>query len=236
MIGGGDDEKGAGDAARFFDDDDSSYFVVGFKVCLDEGDHWMNRLATWATGRAVYDDRIEFSGQISHAEILVRDDDRGDSAEWVRYSILKRRGVLGRDEVTGKRVIRWVPASVHGIVTNLNAVRNYRFYRINTTKGNARKARAFLERERKKESGFNFWGYLLNFAFPFKIGKNHAREAKTNEKNAWFCTELVVCALQAARLEPALSLRACAISPNDLHALMERGGWGSVIFAKTFLR
>lgn len=217
------------------DDDDPSFFVVGFKVVLDDGDHWMNRLATWGTGRAVFDERIEFSGQISHAEILVRDDAEG-SGEWMRYSILKRKGIIGRDEVTGKRTIRWMPASVHGIVTYLNAVNNYRFYRINTTKENARKAREFLERERDKGSGFNFWGYLLNFIFPFKIGTNHVREAKTREKNKWFCTELVVCAMQAAGVDAVLPLRACAISPNDLHALIERGVGKHIFSSEFFLK
>lgn len=204
-------------------------------MCLDENDHWMNRLATWGTGRAAFDTRIEFSGQISHAEILVRDDDAGDSAEWTRYSILKRKGVIGRDTVTGKRTIRWMPASVHGIATSLNAVNNYRFYRINTTKGNTRRARRFLEREREKESGFNFWGYLFNFIFPFKIGTNHVRESKTREKNKWFCTELVVCAMQAARIDATLPLRACAISPNDLHAFIEKTGVGQHVVSKMFL-
>ena len=159
------------------DDDDPAFFVVGFKVCLDENDHWMNRLATWGTGRAVFDDRIEFSGQISHAEILVRDDDALNNSEWIRYSILKRRGVVGRDAVTGKRTIRWIPASVHGISTSLNAVNNYRFYRIDTTRGNARRAREFLENERRKESGFNFWGYLLNF----DQDRNEPRERREDE-------------------------------------------------------
>ena len=232
--GGGPSSAGEGHGDR--DDDDPAFFVVGFKVCLDEGDHWMNRLATWGTGRAVFDDRIEFSGQISHAEILVRDDDAAnDSGEWIRYSIPKRRGVVGRDAVTGKRTIRWMPASVHGIATSLNAVNNYRFYRIDTTRGNARRAREFLERERRKESGFNFWGYLLNFVLPVKIGTNHVRDAKTRGKNKWFCTELVVCAMQAAMVDATLPLRACAISPNDLHAFIEKTGVGRHVLSATFL-
>lgn len=225
-----------GDDDVRIDDDDPSYFVVGFKVVLDEGDHWMNRLATWGTGRAAYDPRIQFSGQISHAEILVRASDDDASSEWVRYSILKRKGIVGRDEVTGKRKIRWVPASVHGVVTTLNAVNNYRFYRVNTTRGNVRKARAFLENERLKESGFNLLGYLFNFAFPFKFGLRHAREAKRREKNRWFCTELVVCAMQVAGVDAVLPLRACAVSPNDLHAFMERHGVGRHVPSTTFLR
>lgn len=229
-----DELEGNGDVR--IDDDDPSYFVVGFKVVLDEGDHWMNRLATWGTGRAAYDPRIRFSGQISHAEILVRASDDDASSEWVRYSILKRKGVVGRDEVTGKRTIRWVPASVHGVVTTLNAVNNYRFYRVNTTRGNVRKARAFLENERLKESGFNLLGYLFNFAFPFKFGLRHAREAKRREKNRWFCTELVVCAMQVAGVDAVLPLRACAVSPNDLHAFMERHGVGRHVPSTTFLR
>ena len=233
--GGGNSSFGEGYVNR--DDDDPAFFIVGFKVCLDDSDHWMNRLATWGTGRAVFDDRIEFSGQISHAEILMRDDDAlNNSGEWIRYSILKRRGVVGRDAVTGKRTIRWMPASVHGISTSLNAVNNYRFYRIDTTRGNARRAREFLENERRKESGFNFWGYLLNFALPIKVGTNHVRDAKSREKNKWFCTELVVCAMQAAMVDATLPLRACAISPNDLHAFIEKTGVGRHVLSTTFLK
>jgi hypothetical protein len=221
------------ESGRSARDDDPTFFVIGFKVCIEETDHWMNRLATWGTGRAVHDANIDFSGQISHAEILLRDEDAG--GEWIRYSILKRKGVRGRDEVTGKPVIRWVPATVHGIVTTPQAVKNYRFYRIDTTKRNARRAREFLEREKIKESGFNFWGYALNFVFPFKIGKNNVREASEEKKNSWFCTELVVCAMQRAEVHRAMALKACAVSPNQLHAFIEKFGVGKHVLSRMFL-
>jgi hypothetical protein len=86
------------------------FFLVAFKICMDEDDHWMNKMAIWGTSSAA-DNAMNYEGTVSHAEIMFQHKvPKGMEKRWYRYSIMKTRGVQAR---SGK--ITWNPGKVHSI-------------------------------------------------------------------------------------------------------------------------
>ena len=169
------------------DESDEPYFLLAFKACVEENDHWINKLAVWGTSHEINNNLhpVFFNGKMSHVEILIKKEN-----VWRRYSIMKTRGVIR------KGMVVWEPGKVHGIVTEYETVKNYRFYKIRVASKHAMsKALHFLENEIQKGAGFNMPGYVLNFIFPFKVGISNYKQAQLRKKNTWFCTELVICAM-----------------------------------------
>jgi hypothetical protein len=226
-------EKGLGASGE-------TYVLIAFKCCVEVDDHIMNKFAVWQTksqtrlrhrGDTNEDPEKEFRGRMSHVEILIKKKTAHDTekgSEWHRYSIMKKTG----RRVGGKIVFK--PGVVHcvktGYVNGEMQVKNYRFYRVELGAQGVCNALAFLEKEVHRKSGFNKLGYLFNFASPMLFGVCHYRQAERKDKNTWFCTELIVCALQAAGMATFELRKACAISPNEMFDLVA-GDEGRLVFS-----
>jgi len=199
------------------------FILVAFKICMDEDDHWLNKMAIWGTSSA-RDDASNYEGSVSHAEIMIHHKvkDRAQK-RWHRYSIMKTRGTQERG--TGK--ITWLPGKVHSIPTTIDSVKKYRFFKVNVTLAGANDALRFLTGQ--IDSEFNFMGYALNFIMPFKIGVRNYQQALRKKKNKWFCSELVVCAFQAAGVREIELLKACSVSPNELYRIVLQSDVGQPV-------
>jgi len=195
------------------------FFLVAFKICMDEDDHWMNKMAIWGTS-SVTDNASNYEGTVSHAEIMFQHKvPEGVTKRWYRYSIMKTRGVQAR---SGK--ITWNPGKVHSIPTTIDSVKKYRFFKVDVSKAGASDALQFLKKQ--VDSPFNFAGYALNFILPFKIGVRNYQQALRKRVNKWFCSELVVCAFQAAGVREMELMKACAVSPNELYKIVLKSDVG----------
>ena len=204
------------------------YFLLAFKVSIEEDDHWLNKLAVWGTSSSASNSKkddtegSQYRGKISHVEILINHEDE----KWYRYSIMKKTGQRRKDGS-----ILWQWGKVHAIATKPDSVKNYRFYRINSSFVGVNKALSFLEEQVNNGSQFNFSGYVLNFIFPFKIGNNNYLQAVKKKRNNWFCTELVICALQAGGVWHIQMRKACAVSPNELYRLVTEEHLGDHVYS-----
>ena len=204
--------KGAARAPPAIVESAVPFFLVAFKICTDEDDHWMNKMAIWGTSSAA-DNASNYEGTVSHAEIMFRHKvPKGAEKKWYRYSIMKTRGVQAR---SGK--ITWNPGKVHSIPTTIDSVKKYRFFKVEVSTEGANDALQFLKKQ--IDTPFNFVGYALNFILPFKFGVRNYQHALRRKHNKWFCSELVVCAFQAARVREMELMKACAVSPNELYRI-----------------
>lgn len=223
---------------------DMSYVLLAFKCCIDEDDLLINKLAVGMTRRARYarqasqPDDEAFRGRISHVEILIKqrrldDHEHEGEGEWHRYSIMKK---VGRR--VGKKIV-FLPGKVHSIKTGyVNGkmhVTNYRFYRLDIGVEGVNRALAFLDEQVRQNAGFNRLGYLFNFISPVLFGVSHYKQAERRAINRWFCTELIVCALQAGGMASFALRKACAISPNDLFDMIVTEGEGRLVFSGNYL-
>jgi hypothetical protein len=194
------------------------YYMLAFKICLDEDDHWLNKMAVWSTS-TVRDDPSNFEGMVSHVEALfaVVSDTGKNEHTWYRYSVMKSRGLRGPDNK-----ITWKPGVVHRIKTGSDFVSKYRFYKIDAKQEEVDAALRFADSQ--VGSPFNFNGYVINFYSPFKLGvRNHREATRRGDKgNSWFCSELVVCICQVAGLEESKFMKACAVSPNALYRVVAK--------------
>jgi hypothetical protein len=189
------------------------FFLVAFKICMDEDDHWMNKMAIWGTSSAA-DNAMNYEGTVSHAEIMFQHKvPKGMEKRWYRYSIMKTRGVQAR---SGK--ITWNPGKVHSIPSTVDSMKKYRFFKVEVSADGADRALRFLNKQ--VDTPFNFAGYALNFIMPFKIGVRNFQQAMRRKTNTWFCSELVVCAFQAAGVREMELMKACAVSPNELYRIV----------------
>ena len=189
------------------------FFLVAFKICMDEDDHWMNKMATWGTS-STSDNVSNYEGTVSHAEIMFQHKvPKGLEKKWYRYSIMKTRGVQAR---SGK--ITWNPGKVHSIPTTIDSVKKYRFFKVEVPVDKATHALQFLRKQ--IDAPFNFAGYALNFIMPFKFGVRNYKQALRKISNKWSCSELVVCAFQAAGVRQMELMKACAVSPNELYRIV----------------
>lgn len=222
---------------------DVPYVLLAFKCCVEPDDHIVNKLAVWITdyrkGKKLREDADDddFRGRISHVEILIkqRREDSEDDGEWYRYSIMKKIGRRTRD---GK--VTFEPGKVHrlktGYVNGKMQVKNYRFYRVELGIDGVNDALRFLDAQVWAEAPFNKLGYALNFVSPILVGVAHYKQAERKERNSWFCTEIIVCALQAGGLATFALRKACAISPNRLYDMILDGEEGRLVFSGDYFR
>lgn len=241
--GGRDISENASPAPSVPNVSDLPYVLLAFKCCIEPDDHIINKLAVWITaykkGANVRKDAEEndFRGRISHVEILVkqRRADSDEEGEWYRYSIMKKIGRRMRDG----RVI-FEPGKVHrlktGYVNGKMQVKNYRFYRVELGIDGVNDALTFLDAQVRAEAPFNKLGYALNFVSPMLVGVAHYKQAERRKKNSWFCTEIIVCALQAGGLATFALRKACAISPNRLYDMILDGEEGRLVFSGNYFR
>ena len=222
---------------------DVPYVLLAFKCCIEPDDHIVNKLAVWITayknGKNVREDAEEsdFRGRISHVEILIKQRriDQEEDGEWYRYSIMKK---IGRRTQDGK--VTFEPGKVHriktGYVNGKMQVKNYRFYRVGLGIEGVNEALNFLDTQVRADAPFNKLGYALNFVSPVIVGVSHYKQAERKEKNSWFCTELIVCALQAGGLATFALRKACAISPNRLYDMILDGEEARLVFSGNYFK
>lgn len=227
---------------------DTPFILLAFKCCVEADDHIINKLAVAFTRnasskRATTDGVLdEFRGSISHVEILIKErfvdleedsEDEHGGEEWYRYSIMKK---IGKRQ--GNKIV-YFPGKVHRIKTeyvngSMN-VKNYRFYRLDLPARMVQRALFFLTEQYDSGAGFNTWGYLLNFTSPILLGVSNYEESKRRKTNKWFCTELIVCALQVAGALNFNHFKACAISPNQLFDMIVEGGGAYLVYSGDYL-
>jgi hypothetical protein len=210
---------------------EDDFFLVAFKICGRKDEHWINRLATWGTSLKGDDEKF-FEGRVSHVEILFTKEEKGRDGitlkKWFRYSIMKSRG----SRLPSGKIV-WKPGVVHCIESDAKTMKSYRFYKIwqNDPEAykNPRAGVAFLDSQ--VGQGFNMRGYLLNFILPFQFGVRTPEEAESKKINKWFCSELIVCAMQRCmKEETKLRVNACEQSPNMLYRIVHHHLGTPVLF------
>jgi len=125
------------------------------------------------------------------------------------------------------RKVTWHPGRVHSIPTHADSVSKYRFFKVDVSPDGANAALNFLQSQ--LDAPFNFAGYVLNFVLPVKIGVRNHQHAMRKKTNKWFCSELVVCACQAAGVREMQLLTASAVSPNELYSFVLKRELGQPI-------
>ena len=183
----------------------AKYLIVAFKRVNPEGkEHWLNKLAVYMTKRR--SDRYP-CGHISHVEIMFE----VKVGVWYRCSINKMTGFYQKD---GK--IKWVPGKVHYKQINRESMQEYDYFQLPMPRAKQAVVHGFCLSQ--VDGGFNFWGYVLNFFLPFwRIGTRRFDPEAFEEPNNWFCSELIVAALQSGGYFTDQEAR--ATSPNDLYRL-----------------
>jgi hypothetical protein len=183
---------------------------IGFKTTQheNENEHWLNKLAVWATKK--YND-IEPGGTISHAEIMLQ----LKPGHWRRWSIAKKNRQRGDD---GELV--WKPGQVFcKPVDMMNA--DYVFVTIHANRAQQKNIYTFLQSQ--VGGGFNTLGFYTNFFNPFFVfGTRKYWNGITKRKRRYFCTELIMVALQAGQVKPFMNHVACRTSPNALYRICSK--------------
>ena len=194
--------------------DDSSLFPqsnqirIGFKTTqhANPNEHWMNKLSVYATKSR---NDIEPGGTICHAEIMMQIYE----GEWRRWSIAKKSRVRNAD---GDGV--WMPGKVHcKTVDMLND--DYVYITISLSRTNQKRMFQFLQSQ--VGGGFNTMGYYLNYSFLCccPIGIQQYSSFIHRRQRSWYCSELIVSALQAGKVKGFENVTACQTSPNALYRL-----------------
>jgi len=218
---------------------DVDHVLLAFKCCVEDCDHILNKLAVKVT--AVKKNRnnealgcssndAEFRGRISHVEILIKQrPTEALESHWHRYSIMKQVG-----RYVGTRVV-YSPGTVHSIKTSFEQMKNYRFYRLIIGIDGVNRALTFLDQQVRRKAPFNLMGYMFNFTSPMLFGVSHYEQAEKKTENKWFCTELIVCALQAGGVRSFAPRKACALSPNDLYDIIVTEPMCTLVYSGNYL-
>ncbi len=195
---------------------DSRVLIACATLPKDGNTHYLNKLAVRATAR--WGERAP-AGRICHCELLLQP----RQGVWYRGSINKLE-YAGEDS-SGKPLYRW--GTVHLRRVDPGSMADYSFFQIRASRAQQFQMWRFLTAQVGGE--FNLQGYATNFVLGTWIGQQCFDPSwMFDRKGRWFCTELIVCALQAAGLFEHVC--ACQESPNSLYrlALAQRGGCGAV--------
>ena len=151
---------------------------------------------------------VEPGGTISHAEIMLQ----VRPGDWRRWSIGKQRRALNE---SGDSV--WKPGEVHcKDVDVLND--DYIFLTVYASRQQQEYMYKFLQSQ--VGAKFNNLGYFYNFwTYGFAFGTRRYKSSLLKRHRRWFCTELIVTALQSGKIKFALGVSACRVSPNALYRL-----------------
>ena len=184
---------------------------IGFKTTehANQNEHWMNKLSVYATKSS---SDIEPGGCICHAEIMMQ----VHEGDWRRWSIAKKTRVRNEDGVGV-----WLPGRVHcKTVDMLND--DYVFITLTMPRAHQKLAFDFLQSQ--VGGGFNTTGYWLNFVCCCAIGTSRHASFLQRAKRKWYCSELIVVALQAGKLKGLTNITACKTSPNALYRVCSKLG------------
>jgi hypothetical protein len=187
----------------------SPHVIIAFKRINREGnEHWLNKMAVNLTKRS--DDEFP-CGQLAHVELMF--ENRG---KWFRCSINKKTGTY---DAKGK--ITWKAGTVHYKQVSETSMADYDYFEYKIDREKQRQIHNFCMSQ--MENTFNFWGYVLNFFIPFgRIGTRKYSNRLERKKAKWFCSELIVVALQSAGHSSFSELEARSISPNELYRMCSR--------------
>lgn len=178
---------------------------IGFKTIehVDESEHWMNRLAIQMTKKP---GDIFPCGSICHAEVMMQ----LEPGKWWVFSISKAYRTQNSD---------WKPGRVFckPVLDTRRAPRNdYVFFTVPIHRGRQKAMYDFLLSQ--IGGSFNRIGFYGNFILPWLgWGTKMYNSNVCRRPRRWFCTELIVVALQAANVQPFMKLWACNVSPNGLY-------------------
>jgi hypothetical protein len=179
---------------------------VGFKRSEKHNHgHWLNAVSLYFTRRR---GDVPPAGMISHVEIMLQI----KPGDWRRWSIGKQRQVRNDQ---GELV--WGPGCVH--FKDANLVQNeYIFQTFRVSRKQQEDMYNFLQSQ--VGATFNTMGYFYNFwTFGYAFGTRRYHSKLLKRRRKWFCTELIVIALQAGKVTFAMPLSACKVSPNELYRL-----------------
>lgn len=192
----------------------NDHVIIAFKRINSDGkEHWLNRLAVNLTKRS---SDVYPCGQLAHVELMFE-----NNGLWYRCSINKKTGTYD-----AKGNLTWKVGTVHYKHVNKESMADYDYFKYYVDRDKQQLMYKFCMTHLEDE--FNFWGYVLNFFIPFgKIGTKRYHEKldrQQQKRSKWFCSELVVVALQSAGEKPFKHLEARGISPNELYRIFSRLG------------
>ena len=166
----------------------NDHVIIAFKRINSDGkEHWLNRLAVNLTKRS---SDVYPCGQLAHVELMFE-----NNGLWYRCSINKKTGTYD-----AKGNLTWKVGTVHYKQVNVESMAYYDYFKYYVDRDKQQLMYKFCMTHLEDE--FNFWGYVLNFFIPFgKIGTKRYHEKldrQQQKRSKWFCSELVVVALQSA--------------------------------------
>lgn len=178
---------------------------IGFKTIehADESEHWMNRLAIHMTRQR--GDAYP-CGSICHAEIMMQ----VEAKNWWVFSISKAYRTQNNDWKPGRVFCKPIPDSRSAFR------KDYVFFTVPVLRTRQQVMYDFLLSQ--LGGSFNRIGFFANFVIPW-LGwgtKRYTTHLCRRPRN-WFCTELIVTAMQAANVQPFMHMCACNVSPNGLY-------------------
>ena len=184
------------------------YGIIAFKRVDPNGnEHWLNKAAVSLTKR---NDDVYPSGHLPHVELMFE-----NKGSWYRCSINKKTGTY---DARGN--LKWKPGAVHCKHVSQQSMADYDYFLYYTDRKNQKKMFQFCMSQ--LDNKFNFWGYVLNFFIPIgRIGTYKFHPRLFRKKTKWFCSELIVVALQSSDAEEFRYYEARAVSPNDLYRICE---------------
>ena len=184
--------------------------------------HWANTLAARLTAEP---GDVHPLGKFCHVELCMEQSPN----VWYRFSINKKTGTM---DAKGK--ITYEKGRVHGLEISPGAdeMKNYTVMILQVPRKNQLVAWKFLDCQ--IGAPFNMFAYVANvfwlvYLFPRPFGLYHFDERLLREQRTWFCSELVMTALQAMGIncyvhhkETKKLLQPRASNPNMLFRLADK--------------
>jgi hypothetical protein len=179
------DESDESDLLKLFDDGDffdSTLVRIGFRTVQSSAKHPEHPANSWAAYLTARSSDEAPGGQFCHAELLIQIREN----VWYKASVSKKRFINGK----------WLPGCVHMMRSDPAEWKSkYVFLGIFSDRGSIRKMLEFLQMQ--NQGPFNpasYYGALT----PLPLGVRHfnANMMRRQYAGGFFCTELIVCALQ----------------------------------------
>ena len=209
---------------------------LGFRVAGEGADeHWMNRYAACLTSTswgANSDTHLRMKtgnpyGRMCHAELMMQ----MQPGIWTRHSIY-----MGTYDPETKTI---EPGKAHAKIVDDSSISDkfdmdderYEIVSFKVNREDQLNAVKFLANQ--IDTPFNKKAYYWNLVPGFSFGTRQYDYSLNTEKMSWYCTELIVCALQAMVANPSTrktlwwgddiwSLKANHSSPNLLYRTMKQ--------------
>jgi len=172
---------------------DSEHVILSFRRLGEEKtEHYLNKMAVNWTRLEEERRARGVAGTLCHCEILIQTSPN----VWYAYSINKMTGTYDPE---AKKIIDLKPGVVHRkLVDNMH---QYAHCAMQIPRKKQAQLFRFLERQVNKK--FNFWGYVFSILPGLSWGVRNGSwlEDYGSCVKCWFCSELIVAALQYARVD-----------------------------------